>query len=258
MNKIFGWEVPVGTIPCWVVSEDAKLKALRENIPFQDCNPHTYFKLVGRLDNNFIQGHIQHSREVDFHNIISSGITYFDNYRKRIPVYFTFDRVTLYRLIEIISTKPLTFILKRVDNPQRIVRNKVFMIMPFRNPQLDTFYSVNVKPYLKNEFGIDIYRSDDFNGNDIIIETIYNQIEESEFIIAETSACNKNVFYEFGWAASKNKEIITIQNEKIEDQLFFDRAHIRAIFYSEKDIKVFQERLKNDITAIRQKIDSKN
>lgn len=255
MNKIFGWEVPKGTIPCWVVENEQRLKALRESKPFPVHAPQCFFSLNKRLDNNFIEGYLWHSSEGKFHEFIGSP-NYFTNFQKRIPVYFSFDRVTLYRLVEIMPSKPLTFILRRIDNPQRIVRNKAFMIMPFGITDLDKFYVENVKLFLNHELGIDIYRSDDFNGNDIIIETIYNQIEESEFIIADTSESNKNVFYEFGWAASKNKEIITIQNEKVEKQLFFDRAHIRAILYSQDKIKAFQERLKNDIIAIRQKIDS--
>lgn len=257
-TKALGWDVPFGTIPCWVVSDEARINALKNRTPFQDCRPHAYFKPTKRLDNNFIQGNLQSSMESDFHRIISTGITYFENYQRRKPIFFTLDRVTLYRLVEIIPTNPLTFILKRIDEPQSIIRDKAFMIMPFGDPELNRFYLENVKSFLKNELNIDIYRADDFDGNDIIIDTIYKQIEESEFIITETSESNKNVFYEFGWAASRDKEIITIQNEKIEKQLFFDRVHIRAIFYSFDRIEEFQENLKNTIVAIQKKMDSKN
>lgn len=258
ISKALGWDVPLETIPCWVVSDEAKINAINNSSPFQDCRPHTYFKPTKRLDNNFIQGYLQNSMENDFHRIISPGITYFDNYLRRKSSYFTLDRVTIYKLVEIIPSNPLTFILRRIDNPQNITRNKAFMMMPFGSPELNKFYQENIKSFLKNELYIDINRADDFNGNDIIIDTIYKQIEESEFIIADTSEPNKNVFYEFGWSASKDKEIITIQNEKIEKQLFFDRAHIRTIFYSFDRIENFKKILKNTIIAIRQKIDSRN
>ena len=108
------------------------------------------------------------------------------------------------------------------------------------------------------DFKIQIFRADDFNGNDIIIETIYNQIEQSEFVIADISHPNKNVFYELGWASAMEKEIITIQNQDIEQNVFFDRSHIRTRLYSLDNIPELQRQLKNDIIAIRQKMSSKN
>jgi hypothetical protein len=258
-SKISGWEVPTDTLPCWYISETERIRSLQEKKSFYDYRPSCYFKIVKRLENNFIEGHLGHnSFDGLFHSNITSTYTYFENYEKRIPVYFSFDRVTLYKLIEILPGRVLTFTLKRIDNPKAIQNNMAFMIMPFGDIALNQFYLKNIKPFLKKELSIDIYRADDINGNDIIIDTIYQRIEESEFIVAETSKCNKNVFYEFGYAAAKEKEIITIQDEKIEKQLFFDRTHIRAIFYSRNKIKAFQERLKNDITSIRQKIESKN
>jgi hypothetical protein len=259
MTKKMGWETPNDTFPCWVVTEGEMIDAFRNNAPFPDSMPHCFFKLTQRLDNNYIQGCLRHSLERDFHTTINSSTKYFIDLQLRIPVYFTFDRVTIYRLVEILPSHPLSFIFRRIDQPQKIIRNKAFMIMPIgKDPIAEQFYLNNVKFYLKTLLGIDIYRADDFNGNDIIIDTIYKQIEESEFIIAETSEPNKNVFYEFGWAASKDKEIITIQNEKVEKHLFFDRTHIRAIFYSADRVQEFQETLKNTVIAIRQKIDSKN
>ncbi|HRI31833.1 MAG TPA: hypothetical protein PLQ21_09900, partial [Candidatus Kapabacteria bacterium] len=95
-------------------------------------------------------------------------------------------------------------------------------------------------------------------GNDIIVETIYNQIEISEFIICETTYDNKNVFYELGYASALNKEILTIQNEKISNNFFFDRAHIRTITYNLDEIDIFHDRLRKSVIAIRDKVMSQN
>ena len=105
---------------------------------------------------------------------------------------------------------------------------------------------------------IQVLRADDFSGNDIIIDTIYNQIDLAEFVIVDTSYENKNAFYEFGYAAAKEKEIITVQNTDIEKSLFFDRVHIRAILYSLENIKNFKKQLKNSVEAIREKLTAKN
>lgn len=258
-DKKLGWEVPTGTFPCWVISDSDRLNSIKQNKPFYDYSPSCYFKVTKQLDNNFIEGFLGHSSyNGDFHDNIVNSYTYFDEYQKRLNVYFSFDRVTLYRLITIHPTRPLTFILKRVDSPKAIKPNKAFMIMPFKYDDLNEFYKNHIKDFLKSEMNIEILRADDFNGNDIIVDTIYNQIDEAEFIIADTSHPNKNVFYEFGYAAAKEKEIITIQNTDIEESLFFDRVHIRAVLYSIKNISDFQRQLMNTINAIRDKVAAKS
>jgi len=260
LDKILGRNIQSGILPCWTISDSDRLNAIQKKQPFIDYSPSCYFKITQRLDNNFLQGHLGHIsfQGKRFHNEIDSFYTYFQDYQKRKPVYFSFDRVALYHLIEITFTKPLTFILKRVDDPKSIIFNQVFMIMPFKFDELNEFYKTNIRDYLKSELHINVLRADDFNNNDIIIDTIYNQIEKAEFIIVDTSHSNKNVFFEFGYAAAKDKEIITIQNTGIEQSLFFDRVHIRAIFYSSDNITEFQKQLKNTIKAIREKVASKN
>jgi hypothetical protein len=253
------WGIPTDAIPCWTISESDKLYSLKGHKPFTDSNPPCFFKPTKRLDNNFIEGHLGHtSNRGQYHNEISNGYGYFSDYKDRKTVYFSFDRVALYRLIEILPTSPLTLILKRIDSPKTIEQNKAFMIMPFKDETLNKLYKDHIKDFLDKDLKIQIFRADDFNGNDIIIETIYNQIEKSEFVIADISHSNKNVFYELGWAAAMEKEIITIQNQDITDNIFFDRVHIRTRLYSFKNIPELQRQLKNDIIAIRQKISAKH
>jgi hypothetical protein len=258
-DKKLGWEVPRGTFPCWIISDADRLMSLKQNKPFYDYKPSCYFKITRQLDNNFLEGHLGHTSDTgNFHDNILNNYTYFAEYQQRLNVHFSFDRVTLYRLITIHPTSPLTFILKRVDSPKAIKPNNAFMIMPFKYKNLNELYKNHIKNFLLKEMEIQIFRADDFDGNDIIIDTIYNQIDESEFIIADTSHPNKNVFYEFGYAAAKEKEIITIQNSDVDESLFFDRVHIRAVLYSLKNIPDFQRQLKNTINAIRDKVSAKN
>ncbi len=230
-----------------------ELKLLSNKQPFANYKPHLYFKPTNRLDNNFIEGYLGHTDfNENYHYTIDTAIDYFKNYEARTPVYFSFDRVTLYRLIEIHPTKPLTFILKRIDNLKIISRDTASMIMPFRPENLNAFYQKHIKKFLIEEANlkIKIYRADDFNDNDIIIETIYNQIEKAEFIIADITHPNKNVFYELGWAAASGKEIITIHDKEMSENIFFDRNHIRSILFSQKNIPEFHMQLKNTIISI--------
>lgn len=133
-DNILGWKVPKGTLPCWVLSDSDRLLSIKENKPFYDYSPSCYFQITQRLDNNFIEGHLGHSsyNGERFHENIINSYTYFGDYQNRKPVYFSFDRVTLYRLIEIIPNNPLKLILKRVDSPKAIIPNQAFMIMPFK------------------------------------------------------------------------------------------------------------------------------
>jgi hypothetical protein len=256
------WGIPVGAFPCWVISESDRNRSLKESKPYKDgfTRPPCYFQSTKRLDNNFIHGHLAHIEESKFHDRILSRYTYFADYEKRTPVYFSFDGVTLYKLIEILPTYPLTFAIQRIDNPKAIIPNRAFMIMPFKDPRLNTLYKDHLAPFLLSDkdLKVQIFRADDFNGNDIIVETIYHQIEQSEFIIADISHPNKNVFYELGWASAMEKEIIMIQSQDIEQNVFFDRSHIRTRLYSIKNIPELQRQLKNDIIAIRQKMSSRN
>ncbi|HNL05722.1 MAG TPA: hypothetical protein PKK18_12800 [Chitinophagales bacterium] len=92
--------------------------------------------------------------------------------------------------------------------------------MPFKFHDLNNLYKVQIKDFLKQELNIAIFRADDFNGNDIIIETIYRQIEQAELIIAEITHNNKNVFYELGYASALKKEILMIQNKTVPSDSF--------------------------------------
>ena len=66
--------------------------------------------------------------------------SYFRDYQNRQKIYFTFDKVSLYQVMEIIPEQPLRFILKRIDNQKAFKRNQIFMIMPFHQDDIDKFY----------------------------------------------------------------------------------------------------------------------
>lgn len=256
MNNFFLYnkDFPSNIIPCWYVDENEKFNAIREKKPFKADNIKTseYFKVTKRIDNQFIEGHLgRDDKSSDFHSNLISGFSYFDAFRERKNIYFTFDKISLFQVIEIHQGNPLKFILKRIDVLNTFQKNQAFMIMPFGSKKLDDFYKKHIRDFLKVNLGITIYRADDFNDNDTIIETIHRFIEESEIIIADTTVANKNAFYEVGYASAKGKEIITIQDFSTEQKLFFDRAHIRSIDYNLKKVEKFQFELTETIKSIR-------
>ena len=246
-------EYPSDVLPCWYIDEKDKIDAIKNQKPFCESHPKThYFKISKRLDNSFIEGYLgRNDDELTFVENFNSIYSYFRDYNNRKKVYFTFHKISLYQVMEIFPEKPLRFMLKRLDNLKSFKKNQAFMIMPFHNNELDKFYFDNIKPFLKSKFDIEIYRADDFRDNDIIVQTIYTLIEESEFIISDTTLENKNAFYELGYASAIGKEIITIQNKNEDQKLFFDRAHIRSVMYDQNDITTFQFDLESTIKSIR-------
>ncbi len=244
---------PAGTYPVWVISEEARKRAIQNKVPFGNYQTMIYYQIIGRVDSHYLEIILGHNESMEhFHtDVRETRFTYIGEFQKREKIYLTFDRVTLYQLVEMYpaSPKPIRFMVKRVETSSFVTPNRAFMIMPFRD-DTDYFYKHAIKPYLKEKHDIDIFRADDFRDNDVIIETIYRQIEECEFVIADTTNENKNAFYELGYAAAFKKEIITIQHLEAKN-LFFDRSHIRTIFYEPEKIDKFQFILSATIESIR-------
>jgi len=244
---------PAEAMVAWAVTEKERRAAVLSGQPYQNYETSCYYRLLNRIDTHYIEVIIgRKDQDERYHtDIRATNFTYIGDFYKREKVYFTFDRITFYQLIEIYPAhpQPLRFMLKRMEAGPVSIKDRAFMIMPFK-PETNAFYTSVIKPFLKEKHNIDIYRADDFRDNDIIIETIYHQIEDSEFIIADITNENKNAFYELGYAAAMRKEIITIQEKSVQ-QLFFDRTHIRSIFYDKNEIDKFQFDLYSTIQSIR-------
>jgi nucleoside 2-deoxyribosyltransferase len=257
--QLIGLKKPDGALPCWYISNDERLAAKKLNSPYAEhiYNNQEYFLLYNRINDKYIEGFIgRNDRQLNFLNDVMERYTYLIDYYEKKKVYFTFDRINLYELVELFPNhpNPIRFMLKRLDSLKNIKQNQAFMIMPFHDKELDVFYINHVKDFLTSRLKINVYRADDFRNNDIIVDTIYQLIEESEFVIADTTKENKNSFYELGYASALGKEIITIQNKTIEQKLFFDRAHIRSILYDPADIPTFEFELQSTIESIRTKV----
>ncbi len=127
------------------------------------------------------------------------------------------------------------------------------MIMPFRHYKLNQFYLSNIKDFLYNcDLQIAVKRSDDFVGTDIIVDTILEQIQKAEFIICDITHCNKNVFFEIGYAKALSKDIIFLLEQQLSSD-FFDVNHIRRIEYGYEQPTEFRELLRATLLNIRSK-----
>ena len=116
---------------------------------------------------------------------------------------------------------------------QRAVRNDIkgFMIMPFR-PRLKVFFENCLRPFFTTNYDplrfdpeaeprrpgtYVLERADDVARPGIIVcEGICKRIQESDFIVADISVPNDNVFYELGLAYGIGSKIVLVHQEKAD------------------------------------------
>jgi hypothetical protein len=103
----------------------------------------------------------------------------------------------------------------------------VFVIMPF-DPEWSDVYDLGIKPACIAA-GARCERVDEQMFLENILDRIYGQIEKADFIVAEMTGRNPNVFYEAGYARGVRKPTILL-TQQVED-IPFDLRHYPHIVY---------------------------
>lgn len=127
---------------------------------------------------------------------------------------------------------------------------RAFTIMPFEK-KLNLLYKLEVAPFfrrggldLDSDYRCTIERADDITRTGFIIcEKICKKIQEADYIVADLSFDNPNVFYELGLASALQKEIIPIcindnpdKNKRREDYLKKQLNLPKLLFYPYFDV----------------------
>src|SRR4051812_33507799 len=99
--------------------------------------------------------------------------------------------------------------------------------MPFSS-EFDDIYKLGIKEAAK-ECEVLAERLDEQMFSEGMLERIYRQIDAADFIVADLSNRNANVFYELGYAHAKEKTCILLT--KNADDIPFDLKHKRHIVY---------------------------
>lgn len=107
------------------------------------------------------------------------------------------------------------------------IRPFAFVLMPF-DKQFDDIYQYGIKQTC-DELDIVAERVDEQIFTETILERIYRQIENADFIIADMTGRNPNVFYEVGYAHAKNK-LCALLTATSEDIPFDLKQHSHIIY----------------------------
>ena len=102
-----------------------------------------------------------------------------------------------------------------------------FVLMPFESKFSD-IYKFGIKQSAE-EHGIIAERVDEQHFSETILERVYRQIENSDFVIAEMTGKNPNVFYEVGYAHAKGKLCALITQDATD--IPFDLKHHPHVIY---------------------------
>jgi len=133
-------------------------------------------------------------------------------------------------------------------------QGRVFVIMQFSGPFNEVYEHV-IKEVCGARFGLDARRADDATGPGVIMADVINDMIEAEFVIAEITPTNPNVYYELGFAHAIGKPVIMLANKKGLPQLPFDVAGARVLFYEDSIAgrSKFEEQLTKHIESILEK-----
>lgn len=110
------------------------------------------------------------------------------------------------------------------------VKPFAFVLMPF-DKDFDDIYHYGIKQAC-SELSIVAERVDEQIYSETMLERIYRQIDNADFIIADMTGKNPNVFYEVGYAHAKGK-LCSLITQRAED-IPFDLSHHFHLIYDGK------------------------
>lgn len=121
-----------------------------------------------------------------------------------------------------------------------------FVLMPFES-RFDDIYKLGIKAAAV-EADVIAERVDEQNFSENILERIYRQINAADFVIADMTGRNPNVFYEVGYAHARGK-FCTLLTQNSDD-IPFDLKHHRHIVYN-NSIQTLKSKLAVEIAWLK-------
>lgn len=114
------------------------------------------------------------------------------------------------------------------------VKPFAFVLMPFSD-EFDDIYKLGIQA-VAFDHNVVAERIDEQSFSEPILDRIYRQIDQADFIIADMTGKNANVFYEVGYAHAKGKPVVLL-TQNVED-IPFDLKHHRHLVYNGSLVKL--------------------
>ena len=136
------------------------------------------------------------------------------------------------KVLDLIDLLSPTESREAVSGTSNYNQNTAFIMMAIDsdNPELEDVR--NAIKEMFERFGIRAITADEIEHEGVITERILNEIETSEFLLADLSYERPNVYYEIGYAHSRGKRVTLYR--KAGTKLHFDLAHWNCPEYSNK------------------------
>ncbi len=139
-----------------------------------------------------------------------------------------------------------------------MAKKRCFIIQPFNEDKYEHRYEDVFRPAIE-EAQVEPYRVDRDLTAEKLVSAIEKGIKNADVCFAEITSCNRNVWYELGYATALAKPLIRVCEESCE--LPFDVRDRRIIMYKDKGVSSRHfEKLKKDITdrikAVLNKVDA--
>ncbi|GIL15610.1 MAG: hypothetical protein BroJett039_07830 [Chloroflexota bacterium] len=142
----------------------------------------------------------------------------------------------------------LRFLLSKQQQRARQTNDKpfVFVLMPFREENF-VIYERTIKPTLEN-IRCRVEHAKDAHTVERIVDAIFTQIARAQFIVADTTGKNPNVFYEIGYAHALGKKVILLVQDA--QDIPFDIAGLRHIQYKPHALNALAVDLRSTANAL--------
>jgi len=131
-------------------------------------------------------------------------------------------------------------------------KGRVFVVMQLSSPYREIYEDV-VKKICEEHY--DVRNAEETYGPGLIMADVARDIVESEFVVADITPANPNVYYEVGFADALGKPVIMVADGGQLAKLPFDVAPSRVVLYENTIAgkKKFEENFRKTVAALEQK-----
>lgn len=119
----------------------------------------------------------------------------------------------------------------------------VFVMMPFR-PDFDDVFELGIRPACEAA-GAFCQRLDQQTFSEAMLQRIFHQIAKADFLVADLSEPNPNVFYETGYAHALGKRVILLTQSAAT--IPFDLKHLLHVIYDRTRLAALRDELQQHV-----------